>query len=248
MPSVAALRSVDAIILGIETSNPSACPPGHRPAPGVAVARARGGGVEVLGREALDLSNPHQDDLLPAIDRVCRVAGLRPRDLGGVAVSAGPGGFTALRIATAASKMIAEATGALCWSVPTAHALALRVETTGAFAVALASKGETAWIARFADPRTPMDPGLIRDAASLEALKITLLVADSFLPVSIKAACERLGVTLTPPMFDAAAVIECALVLEPIDPAMLVPIYPREPEAVTKWRALHGEGTREPLP
>jgi hypothetical protein len=40
------------------------------------------------------------------------------------------------------------------------------------------------------------------------------------------------------PVFDPVAVHEASLGIEPIERAALVPLYPREPEAVTKWRAM----------
>ncbi len=204
--------------------------------PGVALARATATGLDALAAEPIELERPQEDDLLPAIDRACRRVGIGPRDLRGVAVSAGPGGFTALRIATAAGKMIAEATGAACWGVPTAIAAALRAEASGPFAVALASKGDTAWVTPFDSARRATGPGRLWSVRDLNEAGIRSLVADQFLPEPIRAECARLGIEVRPPVFDATAVIEAAAGLEAIDPVALVPLYPREPEAVTKWR------------
>jgi tRNA threonylcarbamoyl adenosine modification protein YeaZ len=64
----------------------------------------------------------HDDDLLPAIDRLFSGLGLKPRDLpgGAVAVSIGPGGFTGLRIAVSTAKMLAEVLAAKLIAVPSA--------------------------------------------------------------------------------------------------------------------------------
>ncbi len=49
-----------------------------------------------------------------------------------------------------------------------------------------------------------------------------------------RAASIRIG----PPSFDPIACARLALTHAPVDPLELAPLYPREPEAVTKWRAL----------
>lgn len=232
------------IILGIETSNPSAWTPDSPVRPGVALARSDGQVLDPVTVEPIDLDHPQEDDLLPAIDRACRRAGVSPRALRGVAVSIGPGGFTAVRIAVAAGKMIAEATGAACWSVPTAHAVARRTSCGGPFAVALASKGETAWITVFAADLAPA-PGRLSRAEDLRDCGARTLIADCFLPESFRQTCVAEAIPIQAPVFDPLAVIEAAAGLDAIDPMALVPLYPREPEAVTKWRERKGrEGGR----
>lgn len=63
-------------------------------------------------------------DLLVAIDRVCKEAGVAPMELDAVAVGAGPGSFTGLRIGMATAKGIAFATGKPLWAVSSLAALA----------------------------------------------------------------------------------------------------------------------------
>ena len=53
----------------------------------------------------------HRADLLVLIDQVCRAAGLAPTELDAVAIGAGPGSFTGLRIGMATPKGIAFAPG-----------------------------------------------------------------------------------------------------------------------------------------
>src|SRR5919106_153062 len=85
---------------------------------GVALRDDRG----VVLVEMLAPKKRHDDDLLPAIDRVFKRATLSPSDLAGgaVGVSIGPGGFTGLRIAVTTAKMFAEALGANVIAVPSA--------------------------------------------------------------------------------------------------------------------------------
>lgn len=160
--------SAPAYTLAIETSNPSAGPRGRvtvasgddvLAGPGVALGRLQAGtppgSIELVGEEPLSeadggpqtrssgLGVP-SDDLMSAIDRLCRRVGVGPRALKRVAVSVGPGGYTGLRTAIAAAKMIAEGAGAETIPVPSAAVAAWCIEIGSAPAiVCLASKAET---------------------------------------------------------------------------------------------------------
>ncbi|HEU0035420.1 MAG TPA: tRNA (adenosine(37)-N6)-threonylcarbamoyltransferase complex dimerization subunit type 1 TsaB [Kofleriaceae bacterium] len=68
-------------------------------------------------------------DLLVTIDDVCRRAGVAPRELDAIAVGAGPGSFTGLRIGMATAKGIAFAAGKPLWAVSSLAALAHDAET-----------------------------------------------------------------------------------------------------------------------
>lgn len=230
------------LILAIETSNPSAWRAGVVCRPGVAVGRQQTGGeVLLLGVEEIDPTRLQDDDLVPAIDRLFQRIGLAPQGLAGIAVSIGPGGYTAVRLAVTTAKMIAEATGAACLPIPTAQVVARRVTSGGrAFAVALASKGETAFVTPFHAEGGPAAPGSIIDAQGLAALEVGLLIADRFLPAAMRACAGELAIEVREPVFDPTACFELAATAAPIDPLHLVPAYAREPEAVTKWRQLHG--------
>jgi tRNA threonylcarbamoyladenosine biosynthesis protein TsaB len=63
-------------------------------------------------------------DLLVAIDAICRKAGVAPADLDAVAIGAGPGSFTGLRIGMATAKGIAFAANRPLWAVSSLAALA----------------------------------------------------------------------------------------------------------------------------
>jgi len=79
-------------------------------------------------------------------------------------------------------------------------------------------------------------------AADLDRLGAGLLVADRFLPEAMRRRAEELGIEVRLPAFDPVACIEAAMEgVAPVDPADLLPLYPREPEAVTKWRALRAD-------
>ena len=66
----------------------------------------------------------HRADLLVLVDEVCKRAGVAPAALDGVAIGAGPGSFTGLRIGMATAKGIAFAAERPLWAVSSLAALA----------------------------------------------------------------------------------------------------------------------------
>jgi len=64
------------------------------------------------------------NDLLVTIDRLCREVSLAPTSLEAVAIGAGPGSFTGLRIGMATAKGIAFAAGIPLWAVSSLAVLA----------------------------------------------------------------------------------------------------------------------------
>lgn len=212
-------------------------------------APARGAGTELLGVEMLRSTARHDDDLLPATDRLwSRLASAgevaERSEIARVAVSVGPGGFTGLRVAVAAGKTIAAALGAFCVAVPSACVVARRVPVgfPSPFAVLLASKRESTIATVFARREAEASPAREISAADVALLGVSGLVADRFLPEAIRAEAGRLGMRIIEPVFDPAACLEGAAGIAPVDAAELAPIYGREPEAVRKWRELHGRG------
>lgn len=232
------MPNLASIFLAIETSNPSAVSPGQPGGPGVLLARVLDASIEPLALELLDPQAPHDANLIPAIDRLFSHARVRPRDLAAIAVSVGPGGFTAIRVAVTTAKFIAEATGARCYPVPSASVVAARATNhSQPFAVALASKDDSTFLTRFCADRTPLDQGTLITAHDFPT-DLKLLIADRFLPAPIRDRAQALAIPVVPPRFDPLACLEAARSLQPVEPPFLLPMYPREPEAVTKWRAL----------
>ncbi|MGH7131030.1 MAG: tRNA (adenosine(37)-N6)-threonylcarbamoyltransferase complex dimerization subunit type 1 TsaB [Phycisphaerales bacterium] len=235
------------LTLAIETSNPSAAPGAAKGlGPGCALGEL-GPGVEprVIDSEPLRPTTRHDDDLMPCIDRLCRRAGVTPPQIRCIAVSVGPGGYTALRVAVATAKLIAESSGAKTIAVPTAAAVALATprSDTRPFAVALAGKSDSSFITLFdhswpGDPAQPLNlpDGRLVAAEGLAALGIGTLIADEHLPATLREQATRLGITILPPVFSPAALLQTAARLPAIDPVELLPLYAREPEAVTLWR------------
>ena len=183
------------------------------------------------------------DQLMPELDRLTREANCQPSDLGLVGVSIGPGGFTGLRIAISTAKMLAETTQCTLVAVPSAmvcaHAAGLG---TGPIGVALASKRDTTWLS-IIENHTISWAGLVDATTAKEPLaSCKVLLADEHLPGPITALASTMGITIERPSFPPEATLaqsqamhsrglnECS--------TMLKPLYPRVPEAVTRFEAL----------
>lgn len=250
----------DAITLAIETSNPGE-PTAGTARHGTGNSGASGGVAllkcddqrrpTLLGEEWLNPPSARDDDLVPAIDRLTRRVGIRPKELSRVAVSVGPGGFTGVRIAIAVTKSICEATGAQAVAVPTAigimHRLASAVREDESVVVCLAWKRADVWRALF-----PSGYNATVRTGALPAGSLTPL-ERLFHDVHGPAVCvmgagleERLqaigplppAIRIVRPEFDPVAIARVSVGMPAIDPLELAPLYPREPEAVTKWREL----------
>ena len=185
----------------------------------------------------------HDDDLLPAIDRLYKRAELEPKATDAVGVSIGPGGFTGLRIAVSTAKMLGEALGCKLIAVPSALVAAGSYHGDGPIIVALASKAETFWATRMeqvGDRWEPADEGQLTDAGSLDLTDAKALIGDEYVPGKIRDICVAANVPIIEPNFDplaCLAVTEQRLELgEALDPLTLGLLYPRCPEAVSKWR------------
>ena len=219
----------DPILLAIETSQ-------------------RRGGValrDAAGRahiEWLDPAGRHDDDLVAAIDRLYARLGLAPRQTQAVGVSIGPGGFTGLRIAVAAAKMLAETLGAKVVAVPTALVVAESHEGPGPVVVALSSKGGTVWAARLRRDGAwqPEGEGGLADAGTLSLEGAEALLGDRYLPPALLDAAARIGVPVLEPVFSPLACLSVAwrLLLQgkTTDPLALLPIYARPPAVTLRPR------------
>lgn len=218
------------LVLAIEISNPSARGDGS---PGVALLTTSG---EPIGAEPLAAEARHDDDLMPAIDRLFARTGRAPADIERVAVSVGPGGFTGLRVAVVTAKLLAHVAGAQTVAVPTSDvAMRSTDQHAGRIGVLLATKGDRAWLAVYEDGELqqagPSNPEAVRDA------KLGTLVADPKLPEVFRAAVEGSGARPAPLRLDPMACAQLGLERAATTPADLVPLYGREPEAVRLWEA-----------
>ncbi len=191
----------------------------------------------------------HGDDLMPALDRLLARLDVQPRALSSVAVSIGPGSFTGLRIAVATARMLAETLETKVIAVPSARVAAENFaprpdlpHDSSRLLVGLAGKRETFWSAllerKDGSWTVGSEPGLV-EAASVELQGVTSVLADEFIPEVLRERCAAALVPIHAPRFDASACLRVAERLAEAghftDPLSLLPLYPRQPEAVSIW-------------
>lgn len=178
---------------------------------------SRLGSIAIRGADArvrsatVPQGDRREEPLLPAIDRLMGEAGLARDHLRAIAVSIGPGGFTGLRIATAAAKGIAEALDAATVAVPSAAVAAeawrARHGPAGTAApemiVLLQSKRDTAWLERlrndgqrWVEAAMPglVDAESVRGDPGLGRLREAVLLADEHAPESLVEALRSRGI------------------------------------------------------
>jgi tRNA threonylcarbamoyladenosine biosynthesis protein TsaB len=223
-------------VLAIEASNPSACP--TRVCVGTL---GPGGDAAVLGEHAGDAGRS-TDGVMESVRIACERAGVTPREIDAVAVSVGPGGYTALRIATTTAKTLGFSLGRPVICVPTAlvAARAIAAEDRPAL-VALASKGGRAHCTVIGPDGSARDLGVL-GAEGLGAGGARVIVADGHLDPALAARAAQLGMARRGLVLSARACLEAAAGIAAVAPDAVRPIYAREPDAVTQWRARHGGG------
>lgn len=77
-----------------------------------------------LAEYTIDYKKTHSQTLLPMIDEICKMTDTTPQQINVIAVSAGPGSFTGLRIGSATAKGLGLALKKPLVSVPTVAAMA----------------------------------------------------------------------------------------------------------------------------
>jgi tRNA threonylcarbamoyladenosine biosynthesis protein TsaB len=146
-------------VLGIDTSA-AAC----------SVALWRDGAV--AARERVAMARGHAEALMPMIERVMQ--GGRYEALDAVAVTAGPGAFTGLRIGLAAARGIALAAGIPAIGVSAFAAIAAGVPDAAlagrSLAVAIDTKRGDVYLQCFDAARRPLAPGRVAAADEIAAL------------------------------------------------------------------------------
>lgn len=82
---------------------------------------------KLIGEYTINNKKTHSQTLLPMIDEMMKMIGMEPEELDAIAIAAGPGSFTGLRIGSATAKGLAFALKKPIVSVPTLEAIAYNV-------------------------------------------------------------------------------------------------------------------------
>ena len=224
------------IILAIELSNPNATPDAHAGALFMCSSRTEKQ-TQLIGSMPIPSGLRSSDAIMVLVDTLCTKHQIAPAQIARILVSVGPGGYTALRIAATTAKVLAHTLGCSLVAVPSALVAAQEISASNLPAlIGLASKNQqTHGSLVHADGRVE-SLGVI-DADGISSLGIKAIVADKHLPQSIVDRAASLEIRVVPIVLDARRCVDAAAGIEAIDPIELAPIYAREPDAITQWRA-----------
>ncbi len=164
------------------------------------VGLARG---DVLVREAmLDATRRHARDLSTTVSRLLAEESVTPRELAGIIVGIGPGGYTGLRVGVMSAKALAYAVGCPLVAVPTFHAIAHQSPAYERLWVIADALQGAIYLQRF-DGGMPID-------------ELQIVPASEWLPWASGVSLSGPGVAIY------AALVSCA--------AKVVPDAEREPQ------------------
>jgi tRNA threonylcarbamoyladenosine biosynthesis protein TsaB len=189
--------------------------------------------------------------ILPMIDRLCRDAGIGPKDLAELYLSIGPGSFTGLRIGVTLAKTMALTTGVKIVAVPTVNVLAANAPADAKHVViVLDAKREQIFTARFDGDAVGEPAHLDSLAAMLQRSPRPVHLLGEGIPYHEKfIPKDDLGVIVTLPETWRARAAVVATIGQAMarrgefaDPDRLTPLYIRKPEAEEKWEASQPQG------
>jgi tRNA threonylcarbamoyl adenosine modification protein YeaZ len=164
-------------------------------------------GIEVLAERVTVDARAHAEQLTPNVLAALADAGLTVDDLGAVVVGCGPGPFTGLRVGMATAAAYGHALGIPVHGVCSLDAIG--VNTVGdALVVTDARRREVYW-ARYRD-------GVRVDGPAVNS------------PADVVGAAEALG---RPAVYPTAAGLVRAVTDWTAEPAPLIPLYLRRPDA-----------------
>ena len=209
------------VVLAFDTAG-SAC--------SVAVER----GTRVLAHERREMRHGHAEALLPMIDRVMTAAECAPADIGVVAATAGPGGFTGIRAGLAAAHGLALATRARLVGISSFTAVAgLLADNDARLLVALDSRRDDLYVQLFdIQADTLSEPeALPLDCLAAWVGEDELAIAGDAAELAATALSGRPGVRVLPNSAPDALGVLAALRRWPerADPVAR-PLYLRPPD------------------
>ncbi|WP_109003094.1 tRNA (adenosine(37)-N6)-threonylcarbamoyltransferase complex dimerization subunit type 1 TsaB [Streptomyces rishiriensis] len=130
-----------------------------------AVTVALHDGTDVVASSAQVDARRHGELLLPAVDRLLAVAGLRLDAVTGIVVGVGPGPYTGLRVGLMTADTFGLALGVPVYGLCTLDGLAYASDLEGPFVVATDARRKEVYWARYADVRTRLSgPAVDRPA------------------------------------------------------------------------------------
>lgn len=190
--------------------------------------------------------------LFPALHDAARLAGVDLRDLQAVAVTAGPGSFTGLRLGVVTARTLAQATGCAVLPVDTLAALALNVPGQELVVAALDARRGEVFAACYRTVGGEAER--LEDVRAWRPEELARALAEGGGGTVVGSACARYGELLAAvpgvqvlPTFYAAirgsVVARLGARGQAVRPFELMPEYLRPAEV-----QVHGNQKRAPLP
>ena len=212
---------------------------------------SRSGSIALMNNSGESLVAPttvgrnEEDDVFPSIEKTATALDISANELELVIVSVGPGGFTGLRTAVTIAKMISFVSGATIVPIESAIVCVQQADKgDGPFAVISSVKGDEFWLSNIVlkeslwvcTSKTSSTKDLQQDAKHAAGVFV-----DSFLPVEAREIMKQHGIPIYTSTPDANALLQAGLEYykegKSIEPELLLPIYPRDPEAIRVWNA-----------
>jgi tRNA threonylcarbamoyl adenosine modification protein YeaZ len=194
----------------------------------------------------IDNSCRKEDSVMPSIQKLASELNIAPDSLELVVISIGPGGFTGLRSAVAIAKMISLVSGAAIVPIETALSVAHNANIgSGPYFVVSGVKQDTFWLSKVHNKNnTWFCESAPSSSLELEQSIHTVkaLFGDSYLPKSVSALCVSEGIQIHESAVSAKSLLSLGVQLfkndkdTTVNPLELLPLYPREPEAVRLWK------------
>lgn len=189
-------------------------------------------GTSVVAERSSQRPMKHGEHLQPMIDEVVREAGLSRTDLTAVAVGAGPGPFTGLRVGLVAARTMGFALDIPVYAVCSLDVLALEAYDTGVvegdFLVATDARRKEVYVASYSEGSRVDGPTVLKPADAATTLPVVgegaLLYPEAF-PNAVGPSMPSAG------WLARAVAGERAELLDPD------PLYLRRPDAVVSPKA-----------
>lgn len=207
---------------------------------------------ELLAEVNLNIKKNHSISLMPAIDFLMEQVGFEPTDLDRIAVAAGPGSYTGLRLAATVAKTLAYSLGKELVAFSSLLAIAARVQTDEIVIPILDARRGNAYAGAYlknenliADQHCSFEEFL--KSEQVQALKDKALVftgeTANFTEIIENAALKNYRIItdsleILPSAYELGKLAEKA---EPVNIHAFAPNYLKKVEAEEKWLETHEE-------
>ncbi len=210
----------------------------------------RTGSVAMMNRSgaiaatSVSVGSTTEDTLFCSIDELSQKLNIKPKEIELMVVSVGPGGFTGLRTSTAIAKMVSMVSGATIVPVESAIVVASHGnEGNGPFYVLSSIKNNHTWLSKVWQQDGKWfckSKNTTLDQVVSKLKGVSGVFADSHLPKETRSAIESRKIPVYQCCPEAESLLRIGLRFfsdgDCVDPWDLLPVYPREPEAVRLWK------------